>query len=48
VITLPKTIDNDVVMTDATFGFATALDIATDAIDRLTARAQHTGSSSSR
>jgi 6-phosphofructokinase 1 len=35
VITLPKTIDNDVAMTDATFGFATALDIATEAIDRL-------------
>ncbi len=30
VITLPKTIDNDVAMTDATFGFATALDIATE------------------
>ena len=29
VITLPKTIDNDVGMTDATFGFATAMDIAT-------------------
>jgi ATP-dependent phosphofructokinase / diphosphate-dependent phosphofructokinase len=43
VITLPKTIDNDVVMTDATFGFATALDIATDAIDRLhsTAHSHH-------
>ena len=31
VITLPKTIDNDVAMTDATFGYATALDIATEA-----------------
>ncbi len=43
VITLPKTIDNDVVMTDATFGFATALDVATDAIDRLhsTAHSHH-------
>jgi 6-phosphofructokinase 1 len=43
VITLPKTIDNDLVMTDATFGFATALDIATDAIDRLhsTAHSHH-------
>jgi 6-phosphofructokinase len=43
VITLPKTIDNDVAMTDATFGFATALDIATDAIDRLhsTAHSHH-------
>lgn len=35
VITLPKTIDNDVAMTDVTFGFDTALGIATDAIDRL-------------
>ena len=42
-ITLPKTIDNDVAMTDATFGYATALDIATDAIDRLhsTAHSHH-------
>ena len=43
VITLPKTIDNDVAMTDATFGFATALDIATETIDRLhsTAHSHH-------
>jgi 6-phosphofructokinase 1 len=43
VITLPKTIDNDVPMTDATFGFATALGIATEAIDRLhsTAHSHH-------
>jgi 6-phosphofructokinase len=43
VITLPKTIDNDVMKTDACFGFATALDIATDAIDRLhsTAHSHH-------
>jgi 6-phosphofructokinase len=43
VITLPKTIDNDVAMTDATFGFATALDVATHAIDRLhsTAHSHH-------
>src|SRR5271156_4643261 len=43
IITLPKTIDNDVSMTDATFGFATALDIATEAIDRLhsTAHSHH-------
>ena len=43
VITLPKTIDNDVVLTDATCGFATALDIATEAIDRLhsTAHSHH-------
>jgi 6-phosphofructokinase len=43
VITLPKTIDNDVLRTDACFGFATALDVATDAIDRLhsTAHSHH-------
>ena len=43
VITLPKTIDNDVAMTDATFGFDTALGIATEAIDRLhsTAHSHH-------
>ncbi len=35
VITLPKTIDNDIWNTDITFGFDTALDIATEAIDRL-------------
>jgi len=34
-IGVPKTIDNDVVGTDATFGFQTAVQIATDAIDRL-------------
>ena len=43
IITLPKTIDNDVAMTDASFGFATALDIATEAVDRLhsTAHSHH-------
>ncbi len=35
ILTLPKTIDNDVVQTDVTFGFDTALTIATEAIDRL-------------
>lgn len=35
VVTLPKTIDNDIAMTDRTFGFDTALQIATEAIDRL-------------
>jgi ATP-dependent phosphofructokinase / diphosphate-dependent phosphofructokinase len=34
-IGVPKTIDNDVIGTDATFGFQTAVQIATDAIDRL-------------
>jgi 6-phosphofructokinase 1 len=43
VVTLPKTIDNDVVLTDATIGFDTALGIATEAIDRLhsTAHSHH-------
>jgi 6-phosphofructokinase 1 len=43
IITLPKTIDNDVAMTDASFGFATAMDIATETIDRLhsTAHSHH-------
>jgi len=43
VLTLPKTIDNDVAHTDATFGFDTALGIATEAIDRLhsTAHSHH-------
>ena len=43
VVTLPKTIDNDVAGTDATIGFATALEIATEAIDRLhsTAHSHH-------
>ncbi len=43
IITLPKTIDNDVARTDVTFGFDTALGIATDAIDRLhsTAHSHH-------
>jgi 6-phosphofructokinase 1 len=43
VVTLPKTIDNDVAMTDVTFGFDTALGIATEAVDRLhsTAHSHH-------
>lgn len=43
VITLPKTIDNDVAMTDVSFGYDTALGIATEAIDRLhsTAHSHH-------
>jgi 6-phosphofructokinase len=43
IITLPKTIDNDVAMTDVTFGFHTAMEIATEAIDRLhsTAHSHH-------
>ncbi len=35
VVGVPKTIDNDVPCTDFTFGFDTAVQIATDAIDRL-------------
>ncbi|MDR1763340.1 MAG: 6-phosphofructokinase [Dysgonamonadaceae bacterium] len=35
VIGIPKTIDNDIYGTDLTFGFDSALDIATEAIDRL-------------
>ena len=43
VLHLPKTIDNDIAMTDTSFGFATALEIATDAIDRVhsTAHSHH-------
>jgi 6-phosphofructokinase 1 len=43
IVTLPKTIDNDVAMTDVSFGFQTALTIATEAIDRLhsTAHSHH-------
>jgi 6-phosphofructokinase len=43
IITLPKTIDNDVPKTDVSFGFDTALGIATEAIDRLhsTAHSHH-------
>jgi len=35
VIGVPKTIDNDLAATELTFGFVTALDIATEALDRL-------------
>lgn len=43
IITLPKTIDNDVAGTETTFGFDTALGIATEALDRLhtTAHSHH-------
>ncbi len=43
VLTLPKTIDNDVAETDVSFGFDSALGIATEAIDRLhtTATSHH-------
>jgi ATP-dependent phosphofructokinase / diphosphate-dependent phosphofructokinase len=35
IVGLPKTIDNDIVCTDVTFGFHTAVDVATEAIDRI-------------
>ncbi len=43
VLTLPKTIDNDISGTDISFGFDTALNIATEAVDRLhsTAHSHH-------
>jgi ATP-dependent phosphofructokinase / diphosphate-dependent phosphofructokinase len=43
IITLPKTIDNDIDKTDITFGFDTALGIAVEAVDRLhsTAHSHH-------
>jgi ATP-dependent phosphofructokinase / diphosphate-dependent phosphofructokinase len=37
---VPKTIDNDLMYTDRTFGFDTAVSIATEAIDRLHTTAQ--------
>jgi 6-phosphofructokinase 1 len=40
---IPKTIDNDLGETDLTFGFDTALDIATEAIDRLHTTAESHG-----
>lgn len=40
VVGVPKTIDNDITATDFTFGFDTAVQIATDAIDRLTTTAE--------
>ncbi|MEG2405202.1 MAG: ATP-dependent 6-phosphofructokinase, partial [Oscillospiraceae bacterium] len=43
IIALPKTIDNDIFGTDVSFGFHTAVDIATEVIDRI-----HTTASSHR
>jgi ATP-dependent phosphofructokinase / diphosphate-dependent phosphofructokinase len=40
VVGVPKTIDNDLSGTDVTFGFQTAVQIATDAIDRLHSTAE--------
>jgi 6-phosphofructokinase 1 len=43
ILGVPKTIDNDLAATDVTFGFDTALQVATEAIDRLhtTAESHH-------
>src|SRR4030066_2334271 len=43
IVGVPKTIDNDLSMTDYTFGFDTAVNIAMEAIDRLhtTAESHH-------
>lgn len=40
VVGIPKTIDNDIPGTDVTFGFHTAVQVVTDAIDRLTTTAE--------
>lgn len=40
VVGVPKTIDNDLEGTDRTFGFQSAVDVATDAIDRLSTTAE--------
>jgi phosphofructokinase-like protein len=40
VVGVPKTIDNDIDLTDVSFGFETAVQIVTDAIDRLTTTAE--------
>ena len=42
VVGVPKTIDNDLSATELTFGFDTAVQIATDAIDRLHTTAEST------
>lgn len=42
VVGVPKTIDNDLAATELTFGFMTAIDVATEALDRLhTTAASH-------
>ena len=40
IIGVPKTIDNDIAATDITFGFNTAVEIATEAIDRIATTAE--------
>lgn len=39
-VAVPKTIDNDIASTDMTFGFQTAVEVATEAIDRLHSTAE--------
>ena len=43
IVGVPKTIDNDLVLTDITFGFMSAVSVATEALDRLhtTAESHH-------
>lgn len=43
IVGVPKTIDNDLMSTDRTFGFDTAVAIATEAVDRLQTTAQSHG-----
>ncbi len=40
IVGVPKTIDNDLMSTDFTFGFQTAVEIATDALDKLVTTAE--------
>jgi phosphofructokinase-like protein len=40
IVAVPKTIDNDLDATDYTFGFMTAVSVATDAVDRLHSTAE--------
>lgn len=40
VVGIPKTIDNDIAGTDVSFGFDTAIQVVSDAIDRLTTTAE--------
>ena len=40
IVGVPKTIDNDIAGTEVTFGFDTAVQIATEAIDRITTTAE--------
>jgi ATP-dependent phosphofructokinase / diphosphate-dependent phosphofructokinase len=40
IVGIPKTIDNDVAATELTIGFLTAVDVATEAVDRLHSTAE--------